>query len=67
MPVKRPKTSQVESPQYFFSHLLLKRPQSLWDTRLDLERPEQLVEWGRCSEYFDLRARLVQNLHCTSI
>ena len=62
-PHTHPHTTQVESPRHFFIHLLLKRPQSLWDTQLDLKRPEQSVEWSRCSEYFEFRARLLQNLY----
>ena len=54
---------QVESPRHFFVHLLLKRPQSLWDTRLEPKKHGQLVEWERCSEYFEFRAQLLQNLY----
>ncbi|CAI8010592.1 Ubiquitin carboxyl-terminal hydrolase 24, partial [Geodia barretti] len=67
MPVKRAKTSQVESPRHFFVHLLLKRPQSLWDTRLEPKKHGQLVEWERCSEYFEFRAQLLQNLYALDI
>ena len=54
---------QVESPRHFFIHLLLKRPQTLWDTQFVAKKPSQLVEWERCSEYFEFRAQLLQNLY----
>ena len=67
-PAKRPKTSMVESPHHFFLHLLLKHQQGLWETGVvggekgEKRKRELLSQWERCTEYFDFRCRLLQNL-----
>ena len=67
-PAKRPKTSMVESPHHFFLHLLLKHQQGLWEPGVvggekgEKRKRELLSQWERCTEYFDFRCRLLQNL-----
>ena len=59
-PVKRQKTSSAESPRHFFLHMLLKRPEGLWDKA---ESAENSTQWERCTEYFDFLYQLLYFLH----
>jgi len=66
-PAKRPKTSMVETPHHFFLHLLIKHQEPLWKTGAVGEKGEVWSEdcvpqWERCTEYFDFRCHLLQNL-----
>ena len=58
VPVKRLKTIGVDSPRQFFLSLLLQRPESLWETKL--QENTSIRQWERCSEYFELLCSLLQ-------
>ena len=60
-PVKRLKTSSIESPRQFFVGHLLNHRGSLWGRSLE---EAILPQWERCVEYFDLLCNLLHEAKC---
>jgi hypothetical protein len=60
-PVKRLKTTSVESPRQFFIGHLLNHRGSLWGHSLE---EAVIPQWERCVEYFDLLCNLLHEAKC---
>lgn len=56
----KPQSSITEVPHYYFLHLLLSNPSSLWKHKST--DTDDLVTWERCNEYFEFLVSLLRDL-----